>query len=249
MGIDDRDYMRERYRQRQGLPPERTTWNERKARRELEGRGYQKAVPLGSALWISGNGKRQSWFERKNRGHDYQHGRWRPSRKATFPSGLIALSLTAAIIATGFGARDWMVERYRAIILAQGHSFPASGAVSVPANIDMKRVVAKLTVQGGSENTIVQMIDVQTGRSALSVYVRAHERVTVPAPIGGFHMRLVHGREWTDGRKLFGKGTLHDEVDGVMRFTRKVGHVLDLRLGHDSNLAVRRINLRPAPLA
>ena len=74
-------------------------------------------------------------------------------------------------------------------------------------------------------------------------------RVTVPAPVGRFHMRLVHGREWSDAQTLFGKGTLHDEVDGVMRFTRKVGHVLDLRLGHDSNLVVRRINLRPAPLA
>ena len=258
MGIDDRDYMRERYRERQGLPLERTTWNERKARRELEGRGYQKAVPidrggrsvpLGSALWISGNGKRLSWFERKNRGHDNHRSRWGPSRKARFPGRLIALSLAAAIIATGFGARDWIAERYRAIILAQGHSFPASGTVSVPANIDMKRVVAKLTIQGGSENAIVQMIDAKTGRNALSVYVRAHERVTVPVPIGRFHMRLVHGRDWTDTRALFGKGTLHDEVDGVMRFTRKVGHVLDLRLGHDSNLAVRRINLRPAPRA
>jgi len=258
MGIDDRDYMRDRYRQRQGLPPERTTWNERKTRRELEGRGYQKAVPvdrkgrsvpLGSALWISGNGKRQSWFERKNRGHDYQSDRWRPSRRSKLPIGLVALSLTAALVVTGFGARDWIAERYGAIILAQSHSFPASGTVSVPANIDMKRVAAKLTVQGGIENAIVQMIDAKTGRNALSVYVRAHERVTVPAPIGRFHMRLVHGRDWTDTRALFGKGTLHDEVEGAMRFTRKVGHVLDLRLGHDSNLAVRRINLRPAPLA
>lgn len=258
MGIDDRDYMRERYRQRQGLSAERTTWNERKARRELEGRGYQKAVPvdrkgrsvpLGSALWISGNGKRQSWFERKNRGHDYQSNRWRPSRRSKLPSGLVALSLIAALVVTGFGARDWTAERYGAIILAQSHSFPASGTVSVPTNIDMKRVAAKLTVQGGIENAIVQMIDARTGRNALSVYVRAHERVTVPAPIGRFHMRLVHGRDWTDTRALFGKGTLHDEVEGAMRFTRKVGHVLDLRLGHDSNLVVRRINLRPAPLA
>jgi hypothetical protein len=258
MGIDDRDYMRERYRQRQGLPPQRTTWNERKARRELEGRGYQKAVPtdrkaqsvpLGSALWISGNGRRQSWFERKNRGQDYQRGRWQPSRRSKLPSGFVALSLTAALIVTGFGARDWIAERYGRIILAEGHSFPASGTVSVPANIDMKRVVATLTIQGGIENAIVQMIDTKTGRNALSVYVRAHERVSVPAPIGRFHMRLVHGREWSDARALFGKGTLHDEVDGVMRFTRKVGHVLDLRLGHDSNLTVRRINLRPAPLA
>jgi len=30
MGIDDRDYMRERYRQRQGLAARTTWWNDRK---------------------------------------------------------------------------------------------------------------------------------------------------------------------------------------------------------------------------
>lgn len=229
MGLDDRAYMRERYRKRQGFAPERTTWNDRKARRELQ----------------SG----PSWFANKRGGHRHQSGRWGSSsiRRALLVIVLGLLVVMAA--ATRLGAPFWLAEQFTGIILGQRHGFPASGTVSVPANIDMSRVVAKLTVQGGSENAIVQMIDAKTGRNALSVYVRSHERVTVPAPIGGFHMRLVHGREWTDGRKLFGKGTLHDEVDGVMRFTRKVGHVLDLRLGHDSNLAVRRINLRPAPLA
>ncbi|MBB3588902.1 hypothetical protein E2E30_19210 (plasmid) [Sphingomonas sp. AAP5] len=229
MGLDDRAYMRERYRKRQGFAPERTTWNDWKARRELQ----------------SG----PTWFVNKNGGHRHRSGRWGSSskRRALLGIGLGSLVLVAA--ATRMGAPFWLAEQFTGIILGQQHGFPASGTVSVPANIDMSRVVAKLTVQGGSENAIVQMIDAKTGRNTLSIYVRAHERVTVPAPIGGFHMRLVHGREWTDGRKLFGKGTLHEEVDGVMRFTRKVGHVLDLRLGHDSNLAVRRINLRPAPLA
>lgn len=53
MGLDDRDYMRDRYRQRQG---------------------GKREVPLGSASWIdraaqpagSGGG----WFEKKNRGQD-----------------------------------------------------------------------------------------------------------------------------------------------------------------------------------
>jgi hypothetical protein len=35
MGIDDRDYMRDRYRKRQGLDPGATQWNDRKARVEL----------------------------------------------------------------------------------------------------------------------------------------------------------------------------------------------------------------------
>jgi len=34
MGIDDRDYMRERYRDRQGKAAGKTIWNDRKARVE-----------------------------------------------------------------------------------------------------------------------------------------------------------------------------------------------------------------------
>ena len=49
-------------------------------------------------------------------------------------------------------------------------------------------------------------------------------------------------------RTFFGKGTLHDEVAGVMLFTRRVGHTLDLRLGADSNLVVRRIAAKPASI-
>ncbi len=229
MGIDDRGYMRERYRQRQGLPPERTTWNERKARREM---------PAGSP-----------WFEKKNRGHDYQRGRWRPRGRIALYRGALVASMLVVLLVVGIGGRSWFADQLVATILSEGRSFPASGTVSVPANIDMKRVVARLTVQGGPENAIVQMIDATTGRNALSIYVRSHERVTVPVPVGRFHMRLVHGREWTDSRALFGKGTLHDEIAGVMRFSRTIGHVLDLRLGEDSNLVMRRIALPPAPLA
>ncbi|MBB3349797.1 hypothetical protein [Sphingomonas sp. BK069] len=52
MGLDDRDYMRERYRKRQGLDQGDTTWNDKKARREQAGAGYKKTVPLGSASWV-----------------------------------------------------------------------------------------------------------------------------------------------------------------------------------------------------
>ena len=82
MGIDDRDYMRERYRKRQGLDPGAVEWNDKKSRRELRRSGYHKAVPLGSAGWISGLAGKTSWFE-KTRGLDYQKGR-RRSRLRSF---------------------------------------------------------------------------------------------------------------------------------------------------------------------
>jgi len=85
MGLDDRDYMRDRYRKRQGLDPDGTTWNDKKARRKQSRAAHKKAVPLGSASWVgktidmepgSGGG---AWFAAKNRGFDYQKGRFRPA--------------------------------------------------------------------------------------------------------------------------------------------------------------------------
>lgn len=80
MGIDDRDYMRERYRQRQGLGAGRTRWNDKKARREQLREEHGKAGPLGSASWIGGgggNGGGGAWFDRANRRFDDQNTRYR----------------------------------------------------------------------------------------------------------------------------------------------------------------------------
>jgi hypothetical protein len=51
MGIDDRDYMRERYRDRQGKAAAKTIWNDRKASVEHPHDKQGKAVPLGSATY------------------------------------------------------------------------------------------------------------------------------------------------------------------------------------------------------
>lgn len=111
----------------------------------------------------------------------------------------------------------------------------------------MKRVTSRLILQGARENTIAQLVDAASGAHTLSVYVRAFERVTVPAPSGQYRVRFIHGRAWVDARTFFGTGTRHEEVAGVMSFTR-LGHVIDLRLGPDSNLIVRPLSVRPEPL-
>lgn len=56
MGLDDRDYMRDRYQERQGTKFDQTRWRDTKARVEHDG----------------------TWFEPNNRGQDYQKARWRP---------------------------------------------------------------------------------------------------------------------------------------------------------------------------
>jgi len=82
MEIDDRDYMRERYQDRQGKAAGKTIWNDRKTRVEHPHEKQGKAVPLGSASWIGGGGNGSGvgpcWFDAANRGFDYQKNRRRP---------------------------------------------------------------------------------------------------------------------------------------------------------------------------
>ena len=250
MGLDERDYMRDRYRQRQGLEPGATQWNDKKARRELAAAGHKKAVPLGSASWISATST-GSWFASKDRGHDYQRARWRPRRSRRSPLLTMALraGLVVLLVAAGIGGRFWLAESMSAVLVDRfGQSFPASGSVIVPSSLDMRVVKSRLTAQGGRENSIVQLVDVTTMRPALSVYVRAFERVTVAAPTGQYRVRFIHGPRWGGPDRLFGSGTVQDEVIGVMPFTRSIGHVLDLRLGPDSGLAVQRLSSKPESL-
>ena len=79
-------------------------------------------------------------------------------------------------------------------------------------------------------------------------YLRAFERITVGAPVGQYRVRFIHGPVWAGPEQLFGRGTVQDEVLGVMPFTASIGHILDLRLGPDSGLVVRRLSSAPESL-
>jgi hypothetical protein len=86
MGLDDRDYMRERYRAR----GESTRWNDRAGR--VEG----------------------VWFDPAIRGFDYQRGRWRrPSRSSLVRYLPFALSLVLILIPFYGEARraGWLPDR------------------------------------------------------------------------------------------------------------------------------------------
>lgn len=159
------------------------------------------------------------------------------------------MSLVAVLLVAGTRNHGWLAERFAAHTIGRsGFGFPASGTVSVSSALDMQRVQSRLTVQGAAENTVVQLVDARTGAHRLSIYVRAFERVSVPAPIGVYRVRFIHGRQWADARAFFGRGTVQEEVIGAMPFAKNLGHVLDLRLGPDSNLFVRRLPGNPGDL-
>lgn len=221
MGLADRDYMRERYRARQGLYGQ-TVWNDGKARRELDGGKY-----------FSGR-----WRARLRRHHALR-------RKLL---SVTLVSLVAVLLVAGTRNHGWLAARFTALTTGRTGGFPASGTVSVSSALDMTRVQSHLTVQGAAENTIVQLVDSRTGAHHLSVYVRAFDRVSVPAPIGAYRVRFIHGRHWADARAFFGNGTVQEEVIGAMPFTKNLGHVFDLRLGADGNLLVRRLPGKPGAL-
>ena len=81
MGINDRDYMRERYRKRRGLGG--TLWNDRKSRVEQDG----------------------GWFAAKNQGFDYQKNRWRPKRRKS--SGQIGWAIAGAVVLIAIAIPAW----------------------------------------------------------------------------------------------------------------------------------------------
>lgn len=161
----------------------------------------------------------------------------------------ICSALIVVLAAVAVGGRLYMAELMaRTITGVAGTNFPETGRVHVAADLPLAMVASSLTAQAASENTIVQLFDTRSGQHTLSVYVRAYQRVTIPAPIGLYDVRVIRGRGWWGSRRYFDHSTTYDAIDGPMLFTPRHGHVVDLRQGPDSNLVLRRLSNAPEPL-
>ena len=246
MGIDDRDYMRERNRDRHRREASDTVWNDKKARREHVHATHNKAVPLGSASWIGAGGGQGGWFEPINRGHDYQRGRYRRSphtgvrvARLTFAFSLVLAGLTAVY---GIKRGGWIPDFQSAI------AFPESGSVTVSKRLSLERVTSHLTVVTDEANAVVQLIDPESGRHAMSVYVAAHDRVTVAVPRGTYRVQLVEGQKWHGPRSYFGPTTVYETVVELMNFQPRGGIGIDLHRRPDGNLKTRLMITDPVPL-
>lgn len=252
MGLDDRDYMRERYRKRQGLDDGKVRWGFGKAARDARAAKVRdaKSVPLGSASWIDAKSRvefTEPWFSTKNRGHDYQKGRYRPSprfKAHPLQGWILGLSALLTLIPMYGAAKQsgWIPD------LAAAQSFPESGSVTVATSLSTKRLTSWLEVQTSNANAVVQLIDPVTREHVLSIYVAGDDRVRVPVPRGTYQMRLIGGQKWHGPIRFFGPNTSYETVVKPMTFERTATHIIDLRRRPDGNLHTRLNVTRPEPL-
>ncbi|MFW2853988.1 hypothetical protein ACM61V_19115 [Sphingomonas sp. TX0543] len=219
MGLDDRDYMRERYRARSGA----TKWSDRAGR--VEG----------------------AWFDPVNRGFDYQKGRFRGARRGR--GSLLrwlpfALSLLLIAIPAYYSLKreGWLPDT------RPGLAFPESGSVTIGPGVRPKSATARLTVTTSNANAVVQLFEPESGRHILSLYVRKNEQTTTVVPPGTYRMKIVEGQRWHGPKDFFGSSTTYEAVAQLMTFTETEGHQIDLNRRPNGNLPTRPNWSAPAPL-
>jgi hypothetical protein len=212
MGLADREYMRERAGQR--------IWNDRKGRVELDG------SPAGGA-----------WFEAKNRGHDYQKGRWKPPARGSSGSSplfrgsqarlqgfLLLLCAVAPLIGFYHVAKrqGWLGEWSQAAEIP----FPASGSVTVNRAVDPRTARARFSVRTADANTVAQLYTLG-GQHVLSLYVRANDDVTTNVPPGRYRLKIAEGQRWY-GERFFGTSMTYETAVEDVILTRRQGFGIDL---------------------
>lgn len=224
MGLDDRDYMRERRR------------------------AESKAAKLASASWIDRKGRVEHdgfRLDAKNASHDYRKGRYRPTpRIAAHPWQkwiLLLSALSILIPLCGEAQRKGWLPDFAASV-----PFPETGSVTVAEKIRPAAVKSSLTVEASEANAVVQLFDPVTNRHIFSVYVAGNHRITVPAPTGIFRMRLIEGKTWHGTTRYFGPNTSYETVAELMTFEPRSGHIIDLHRRPDGNLKTRLMLSRPA---
>jgi hypothetical protein len=217
MGIDDRDYMRERARQR--------VWNERKGRVELDSSTSSGA-----------------WFEPKNGGFDYQKDRWQqrergPStawagRGRRIPFGrhplqgwIFALAAIGPLI--GFyqaAQRSGWVGEWSG---ANEVPFPASGSVTVNAAIDPRSAISRFRVTTADANAVAQLFTL-SGVHVISLYVRKNSDVTTRVPPGRYTLKVAEGQRWFGDERFFSTSMTFETAVDQINLTPERGGGIDL---------------------
>lgn len=228
MGINDRDYMRDRYRERRGIP-KATSWNDKKGR--VEG----------------------AWFSANERGHDNQKDRWRQrdrgpstpwagsrgrSKTLLSPPRLQGLVLILCALPIAIGAfreakrEGWLPDT------RPEYEFPASGDVTVNENVDPRDATSQFSVATDKAHAVAQLFDLDGGH-VISVYVRRGSEVTTSVPPGVYRLKVAEGQRWFGLDHFFGNSMTYETVVKTMRFTRRQGAGIDLHRRPGGELLTR----------
>lgn len=101
----------------------------------------------------------------------------------------------------------------------------------LPANGAVKRFQAvqsfapELTIEapvGASSHYFIKLVRLSDGQPALTVFLRAGQRVQVSTPIGEFVAKFANGNNWYGADYLFGPDTRYFKTDSVIQMTKSV---------------------------
>lgn len=92
----------------------------------------------------------------------------------------------------------------------------------------------------GSRGYVVKLVDANTGKTALTVFLEAGKIYETTAPLGAYKLRWASGREWVSEEALFGPLTEIQETTEPLVFgrgqSRADGHTIELEPQADGNL-------------
>ena len=257
MGIDDRDYMKGEYWERQGKKaPSR--WSFNKAERDAARKAAED--PPGGAIRVGENTSFAQYdrtaaagFSRIRTQPRGQHGRTTSKqtlrhvstgtrRFAAWAIPILCLATYVIPILADLRRGGWLPDT------EPGIPFPETGSVSVASDLPMKIVRSQLTVVTSDSNAVVQLVHPETERHVISVFVAANSEVTIPAPVGIWRMRVIEGQKWHGNAKFFGPNTQYETVAELMDFGHSRGNGIDLHRRIDGNLKTRQMLVGPEPL-
>jgi hypothetical protein len=97
----------------------------------------------------------------------------------------------------------------------------------------------------GSSAFLVKLVDMETGETAMSIFLEAGKTFETEAPIGSFKLKWASGENWKGESRLFGLLTDYQEAIEPLEFREEqggyAGNTVELRPRVNGNLHSERI--------
>lgn len=218
MGIDDRDYMRERTRKR------------------LQGGAFdakKHRFNYGSGRW---NHEESLELQRERITGRRRRKTSNGSRFLT-PGPVLAVAFAAVLVAKGLPVFQDVRRHGYLPDFATGQAFPESGEFKVRGR-QARGGTARFTIAAGDHNAVVQLV-ASDGIPVFMTFVRMNEMAAVLAPHGTWTLRLIEGDTWYGEEQLFGFNTVVEDSKELMTFGPGEEHIIDLRRRFNGNLETK----------
>ncbi len=206
MGIDDRDYMRERYARRRGL-----SWNDKLGRVEQGDPDTVLPIPANGPARLARRPRPPAQFA-----NDPES----PINSTVQSIALLILIAGLALVLIWWAISAWFKNNYR--------TFPPSGSVTVSSILSPRTATSKLRIKTGRRQAIVQLLTPETGNHVISIFMQPNQSRDVPVPPGTWRLRVIKGEEWSGPRSLFGQTTTISAMDHPTQLSAKSVRTLDL---------------------